>query len=202
MAAENWLDLIKDAGASSTFQPLPDGDYDLKVVEVTATETSNHKPMYKLKAEVQTGPHAGRFVWDNLVVSKESPKALGFFFRKMSALGLGQEFFQSQPTDATIVQNLQGKPFRGKIGSRLDNTNTQRNEIREYHAAVGGYAAPSAPAVPPPAAAPVQAAPVAAPPAPAPAVAPPPPAAPPAAASPWDASGAPAVAAPPPPPPF
>ena len=36
MSSINWADLVKDAGESSSgnYEPLPDGDYDLKVIEV------------------------------------------------------------------------------------------------------------------------------------------------------------------------
>jgi hypothetical protein len=39
MVALNWGDLVKDAGdsASGSYEPLPDGDYDLKVIEASST---------------------------------------------------------------------------------------------------------------------------------------------------------------------
>lgn len=200
MTSSSWADLIKDASASgASFEPLPDGIYDLKVVEASTATTAKGKTMYKVKAEVQTGPHARRLLWDNLVVSPESPNAMAFFFRKLKAIGLGHEFFATEPTDAAIVAALSGRQFRGKVGSRTYNEKTS-NEIQEYlpatqgglpaGAVAPGVPAPAAPAQAP--AAPPAAAPAA--PAPAPQAAPQPfpqaPAAPapaaPAPASPWD----------------
>jgi hypothetical protein len=197
MTSSSWADLIKDASASgASFDPLPDGVYDLKVVEASTATTAKGKTMYKVKAEVQTGPHARRLLWDNLVVSPESPNAMAFFFRKLKAIGLGHEFFSTEPTDAAIVAALSGRVFRGKVGSRTYNDKTS-NEIQEYLPATqgglpAGAVAPGAPA--PAAAAPVAAPPAAAPaPAPAPqgfpqapAAAPAPAPAAPAPASPWD----------------
>ena len=202
MASANWADLIKDAAANGggSFEPLPDGDYDLKITEASHTVTQTGKVMFKTTNTVQTGPHANRKVWDNLVVSPDSPGALGYFFRKMKALGLGTEFFASQPTEDQIAQNLLNKSFRGKLTTSEYNGKLSNN-IKEYHPATGGLGAPGfapapvpASAVPPvaqaPAPAPVYQAPVAAPPAP---------------ASPWETAPAAPVAggfAAPPAPPF
>jgi len=168
MSSTNWLELLKDAESSGTgnFAPIPDGVYELKVLDATAKATSNGKPMFELKAEVQVGPYAKRLVWDRLVVSKESSGAMGFFFRKMGALGLNTAFFQSEPDDATVAAALVGRQFRGELKTR-EYQGKQSNEITKYFPAVQGAPTGGAPAgypaVPAPAAAPVPQAPVAAP---------------------------------------
>lgn len=206
MTSSSWADLIKDAQSSGGggFEPLPDGVYDLKVIEASTATTAKGKTMYKIKAEVQTGPHARRLLWDNLVVSPESSGAMAFFFRKMTALGLGKEFFGTEPTDSAITQALTNRLFRGKVGTRTYNDKTS-NEITEYLAAASSV--PGVPGVPTAAPAVPAAAPVAAPAAPVAAPAPQgfPPAAPaapqaappaPAPASPWETTpGAPAAPA-------
>jgi len=168
MSTLNWNDLSKDAGdTANTYEPLPDGDYELVVAEATATVSQSGKTMFKIKAQVESGPHAKRLVWDNLVVSPENPTALGIFFRKMSALGLNQDYFSQGPSNAQIEQTIKGRRFRGQVGSRTWQ-GTKRNEIKNYYPhqagspAAAGTPAPSAAAAPPPA------------PAPAPAPAPPP----------------------------
>ena len=100
----NWGEVIEEANSGGgSFEPLPDGDYDFIVTEATATTTQTGKAMYKLENTVNGGPHNARKVWDNLVVSPENGKAMGFFFKKMKAIGLPVEFFQGQPTDDQIV---------------------------------------------------------------------------------------------------
>jgi hypothetical protein len=120
MSTLNWNDLIKDAGdaANTSYEPLPDGDYELVITEATASVAQSGKAMFKVKAQVQSGPHAKRLVWDNLVVSPENATALGIFFRKMSALGLSREFFTQNPSNAQIEQAMLNRPFRAQIGSR------------------------------------------------------------------------------------
>jgi hypothetical protein len=181
MSQLNWGELISQAvdAGSGDFEPLPDGDYDFKVIESSITVTKTGKPMFKITAEVQTGPYAKRRLWDNLVVSSDNPKAMGMFFMKLSALGLTREVLQANnPSNDQIAQALNGRPFRATIGSRPWQDKMQ-NEFKKYlplAAAVAPAAAPvaAAPApAPAPATAPVAAAPapVAAP-APAPAPAP------------------------------
>ena len=175
MSSLNWSDLVKEAGEVGNYEPLPDGDYDLKVTEATAKVSQSGKTMFSLKTEVQAGPHAKRLVWDNLVVSPDSSAALGMFFKKMSALGLNKAYFDQNPSNAQIEQALIGRSFRGQVGSRVWQ-GSKKNEIKMYY--VLPTDATAAPATAP---APVAAAPAPAP-APAPAVAPAPVAAAPAPA--------------------
>ena len=177
MSTLNWGDLVKEAGEVTTgYDPLPDGDYDLMVVEATAKVSQSGKTMFAIKAQVQNGAHAKRLVWDNLVVTPDNSAALGMFFRKMYALGLGREFFATNPSNAQIEQAIRGRSFRAQVTSRTWQ-GQKKNEIKQYYASAASAAA-AAPAV---AAAPAPA------PAPAPAAAP--------APAPAPAAAAPAVAA-------
>jgi len=216
MTSTNWLDLLNEAkqsGGGQDFGPVPAGEYQMKVLSAETRQTANGKTKYTIKAEIQNGPHASRFVWDDLIVSPESAGAMGFFFRKMKALGLGPEFFQSAPTDDQITTALTGRDFLGKV--IVENyANKDRNKIDGYKPlaspGAGGFipaapqaAAPAQSAPQPPQAAPAQAPganpwetaapqPQGAPPAPAA-----PQAAPPAPApgnSPWDTPSAPPAA--------
>lgn len=188
MSSLNWSELVKDAGDVSSYEPMPEGDYELKVVEAKATNTQTGKTMFKITTEVQGGPFAKRKVWDNLTVSPENPKALTMFFVKVSALGLGKEYFDTNPTNAQIEQALLHRTFRGKV---VQDTyqGTVGNKISTYHRTA------ASPTVDPTAT--IAAA------APAPAPAPAPAAAPaPAVATPFDGPSIdnPVVAAPPAPP--
>jgi hypothetical protein len=167
MSSLNWSDLIKEAGETQSYEPLPDGDYNFTVLEGTAKVTQSGKTMFSLKAQVDDGPHAKRLVWDNLVVSPDNPTALGIFFRKMTAMGLAKEFFDSNPSNAQIEQAMVGRKFRGQVGSRTYNGN-KRNEIKNYYTTANAAAtaaprtaaapAPVAPPAPPAAPAPPTAA--------------------------------------------
>jgi hypothetical protein len=168
MSTTNWADLVQAAGDSAgSYEPLPNGDYDFKVIEAVATTASTGKKMFKIKAEVQTGAFAKRLVWDNLVISPDNPKAMGAVLSKFNALGVSRDFLMTNPTDAQIEQSLREVYFRATLGQRV-YLGTVSNEITKYHSrAAAGAAVASAPA---PAMAPVPAAAPA--PAPAPAAAP------------------------------
>ena len=173
MSSLNWGELISEAAEASggSYDPLPDGEYEFKVIEASAVTTQTGKPMFKLTAEVQTGAHAKRRVWDNLVISAENKTALSIFFSKMKALGLTEDYFRQNPPGDQVASAMMNRTFRGQVGSRVWNGDT-RNEIKRYApVAASGLpvSAPVAASAPAPAPAP---APAAAAPAPAPAMAP------------------------------
>lgn len=154
MSTTNWAELIKKSGdlsSNTNYEPLPDGDYELKIVKVEAVVTSTGKPMFKVTNEVQGGPYANRKVWDNLVVTHDNPKAMDMFFMKVIAMGLTKPFFESNPTDAQIEQALTGRTFRANIGLRTYE-GKDSNEIKKYFPGQAAAVAPSTAgaAVPPP----------------------------------------------------
>lgn len=156
MSTINWADLVQkagDAGGSTNYEPLPDGDYELKVIQAEATMTKTGKVMFKVTNEVQGGPFAKRRVWDQLVVTTDNPKAMNMFFMKASAMGLGRTFWDANPSNSQVEQALNGRTFRATIGKRTYN-GTESNEIKRYFPNQGAVSTPSATtagaAVPPP----------------------------------------------------
>lgn len=205
MSTTNWLDLLSEAktnGGPQDFGPIPAGEYKLKVLSAETRTTQTQKTKYTIKAQVIEGAHATRLIWDDLIVSPESAGAMGFFFRKMKALGLDQTFFSTQPTDDQITGALEGREFLGKV--IIDSFGgKERNKIDGYKPLAQASAGfiPPAPQAAAPIAAPVPqqaaAAPVSAPwdqGAAAPAQAPAPAPAPAQGGSPWDNAPAPAPA--------
>lgn len=172
----SWDQLIEEAGdtLATNFDPLPADDYDLEVVEAShvKTKTVPSKDMFKIQAKVVGGAFNNRRIFDNIVLVTDSKQALGFFFRKMGAMGLSVDYFKSKPSNEAIASALKGRRFRAKIGQRTYQGEIQ-NEIKNYYPPRAGEAAVAAPAVPSAAAPPVpSAAPAPAPaPSPAPAVA-------------------------------
>lgn len=144
MASLNWSELVNKAGTSNnSMEPVPDGDYELKVIEAEHRRSQSGKNMYKITTEVQGGPHAGRRIWDNLVIDPGNDTSLNMFFMKMGVLGLNSQFFDSNPTDAQIEQALGGRSFRASVSTRTYN-GQEYNDIKKYHKS-------AAPATPSPA---------------------------------------------------
>lgn len=160
----NWSQLLADAGdAAKEFEPLPDGDYLLKVTKSDHATTSTQKDMFKLVTEVIGGPHDKSKVFTNLVVSPENPNAMGFFFRNLAAIGVPAKFFDNNPTHAAVAAALVGKTFIGTVGSREWN-NKISNEIKSFKkdpnaeggaGAPAGFSGPPAPPMSPAVSAPV-----------------------------------------------
>lgn len=166
MATVDWAALRANAEAPNN-DPVPPGVYTARVDNVDIKTTSTQKMMYAITFIVTSGPQANRKVWHNMVVSPESPKALGFMFRDFDTLGLDEAFFATNPDGPTVAQALMGKEC--VITVRLQKNDPSRNEIARLAKpneggaapAPGGVPAPSfgatAPAAPPAAAAPAPA---------------------------------------------
>lgn len=141
MATANFSDLLKaaeDAGFSNT----PPGTYDVVVTEAEAKTTSAGKDMIVVKFQIQGGPHGGRKVPNNFVISPENANALGFFFRHMRALGLDSAYFSQNPTPQQVAQSLVGKSCRIEVGTRTWN-GEEREDVKKIMPPVSGQATPA-----------------------------------------------------------
>lgn len=57
-----------------SYSPLPDGSYLCRLTEVETDVTRNGDEMWKLRFTVEDGPHAGRYIFDNMVFSLAAMK--------------------------------------------------------------------------------------------------------------------------------
>lgn len=186
--------LMQDAGEG--FQPVPTGPYNVQVVKSTAVTSSTGKPMIKVQLQIMGGPHDGRRLFDQFVISADNANALSFFFEHMAAFGLDRSFFAANPTMDVVAATLMNRQALVTVSIK-QYKGSDKNEVDSYRPIMGGQigAVGAAPAFGPgPGAAP---APVAPPPAaPIPVAAPVAPVAPPVAAPVAPAAVAPAPVAP------
>jgi hypothetical protein len=108
----NFGDLYKDATTLVT------GTFDGIVSESTLTESSNGKPMIKVKLQVEGGKHHGKTFFTQFVISVDSPTALRMFFGNMKAFGLGKEYFETNPASEQVAAAIHGKRCRFTVGTR------------------------------------------------------------------------------------
>lgn len=133
--------------AASGFDPVPIGQYECTVDKSEAVKTQNGKPMIKVQFKVQTGPHANRVIFNNFVVSPESPNAMGFFFRHMAALGLDANYFAQRPSMQNISDALLGRSV--VVGVKIRQyQGADQNEVTSIKPWTGGGV--GAPGVPQP----------------------------------------------------
>lgn len=164
MTTIDFGQLMKEAGEG--FKPIPNGQYNAEIAKAEAVTSSTGKPMLKTQARIIGGPHEGRIVFDNIVITAGNPNALSFFFRDMAALGLDAAYFAANPPFEQVAAALVGRQCIIDVGTK-QYQGSDRNEIKSYKAATGGQigvpaAAPVAgfgPGVAPPQATPAPVAP-------------------------------------------
>lgn len=129
MANASFADLLK-AAEDAGFSNCPPGTYDVKIVAGEAKATSAGKDMIVVKFELIGGPHGGRKVSNNFVISPENANALGFFFRHMRALGLDNAYFAKNPAPAQVAADLVGRTCRIEVGTRVWN-GEEREDVKK-----------------------------------------------------------------------
>ena len=151
----NFADLMQQS--KGQLEPVPDGDYNFKVVDAQATQASTGSPMIKTKLEITDGPHVKRRIYWNATLTVDNPMALAIFFRNMANLGLNDAYFQSQPTMDQVASAMMNRTGRMTLSQRTWQ-GVARNEVKAILpplAGVGGPVAPgtvTGPAIPSPSA--------------------------------------------------
>lgn len=146
MTSINFADLYDQAGQG--FEPIPDGTYDIEVTKAEAVTSSTGKPMIKVQHKIVGGPHDGRQLFDQFVLSVDNPNALSFFFQHMAAFGLDRPFFAANPPMEQVAATLVGRNAVATVGTR-EWQGQDRNEVQGYkpgnNPAAPAGAAPSVP---------------------------------------------------------
>ena len=138
----NWGQLMQNA--KGQLEPIPDGDYDVKVIDAQAMKASTGKLMFKVKFEITSGPHAPRKVFNNLVLSDDNPMALAIFFRNLEALGVNEAFLAQNPSPDQIASAMSNRTCRVTLGKRTWQ-GVEQNEVKRMLPPLGG--GPVAPGV-------------------------------------------------------
>jgi hypothetical protein len=152
MPTINWSSHIEAAG-DATDEVLPKADYDFEIVGAEHRTTQTGKDMFVVRCRIIDGPFKGRVLYNNFVISPDSQVAMGIFFRHMKALGLGLDFFKSQPSNEQVLDALEGVVFRGSVGTETYQ-GSERNAIKNFFPATrpaGGGSVPPPPPAPAPA---------------------------------------------------
>lgn len=114
----DWQTLAKaGAEANKGFEPLPaDTEFNFTITEAKVSFTKNtNKKQFETTAVVDSGQYKKRKVWNNFIISPESPNSLSIFFQNMAVFGMPIEFFGPGTQDEHIVANLLGARFSAKL---------------------------------------------------------------------------------------
>jgi hypothetical protein len=130
----NWGELM--AGGAAEFQPVPKGNYDVAVDTAEPKQSTTGKLMFAVKYKIESGPQAGRTVFNNITLTTDNPNALRYFFLNMKAMGLSQEFFATNPSPSAIAQALIGQRCRIEVDHR-PYQGSMRENVKSISAAGG-----------------------------------------------------------------
>lgn len=147
MARQSWREL-RDRVPEKKI--LPAGKYDAKVTKATATESAKGKMQYKLTFTIDGGPHNGEPLSNTITLSPENETTLRYFFRDLAALGITEEFLDSNPEPEQVAAAMVGVAvsLTVEIGEWLDEPRNEVKGIRSTgavrHLATAGIPAPAA----------------------------------------------------------
>lgn len=128
MTSFSWGDL-QQAADDAGFGVIPAGEYEAVVKTAEHKKTGTGKDKIAIRFSITSGPEAGKSVFNDFVISPDNGTALGFFFRHMKALGLGPDYFVSNPDLGKVASDLVGRNCVVVVGIRQWNEE-DRNEIK------------------------------------------------------------------------
>jgi hypothetical protein len=136
MPAANWKDLMNKAEeGAKEFAILDEGMYAFVVKDPAKVgQTSKENPKFTINPSVESGPRANARVFHDFIVS-DSPYAMkNFFFGDLAILGLGVEFFNTNPSEQQIAQALQGRRFVAEVYHEEGNNGKTYARLRNFAA--------------------------------------------------------------------
>lgn len=136
MGSTKWGQMYKESTATL------EGDFAVVIVDASAAKTSTGKDQIKCKMKVESGPYAGRVVFNNFVISPESPNAQRMFFQHLAVLGLDEAFFATVPEEndiAYIATALKNRRAIVTMGTEKYQ-GQDRERVKNWKPAEGGAA--------------------------------------------------------------
>jgi hypothetical protein len=112
----NWADLTRVAGDGG-FTVMPPGEYDCYVQSASGGKASTGKDRIRVTFKVENGPHAGKVIVNDFVITPDNANAVSIFFRHMAVLGLDAAYFAANPNAPieTVAAALQAKRTRCRL---------------------------------------------------------------------------------------
>lgn len=132
MPALTWANLVESADVTED-KVLDPGEYDLILKKVVYKTTKNGDPMFNCRYTVESGPHKGTTVWDNITILRDPAKKVGLQInmRKLYNLGADIKFLQAEPSNDDIIKKIEGSRIIATLEVSEWNGN-ERNEIKTF----------------------------------------------------------------------
>ena len=138
MPAKTWKELMNEAEeGAKEFAILDEGMYNFVIKDAAKVgQTSKELPKFTINPSVESGERTNARVWHDFSVS-QSPYAMKtYFFGELANLGLGAQFFETNPTEQQIAQALQGRRFVAEVFHEEGTDGKKRAKIRNLQPAV------------------------------------------------------------------
>lgn len=132
MPGLSWGKLVDEADVAEE-KVLDPGEYDLILKSVKYKTTKNGDPMFNCRYAVESGPHKGTTVWDNITILRDPAKKVGLQInmRKLYNLGADIKFLQTEPDNDEIIKRIEGSRIIATLEISEWNGN-ERNEIKTF----------------------------------------------------------------------
>lgn len=158
MGEVNWAQLAKDAGDTS---PVPIGKYDAICVKSELKKaTGSGNEYWATQWKIQSGPSAGRMLFNNFVLVEDNPNALRAFFINLRNLGITTEHLTQLGSDKNAltpmfvtrqaILTVGHRPYNGQMRENVERVDPHPNGPIGSLSNVGGTPAANgmAPAIP------------------------------------------------------
>lgn len=131
MPAKSWKDLMNEAEeGAKEFALLDPGMYSFVIKDPAKVgQTSKENPKFSINPSVESGERANARVWHDFSVSDSAYAMKTYFFGELANLGLGAEFFDTNPTEQQIAQALQGRRFVAEVFHEDGNDGKKRAKL-------------------------------------------------------------------------
>ena len=132
MPGLSWGKLVDEADVAEE-KVLDPGEYDLILKSVKYKTTKNGDPMFNCRYSVESGPHKGTTVWDNITILRDPAKKVGLQInmRKLYTLGADIKFLQTEPDNDEIIKRIEGSRVIATLEISEWGGN-ERNEIKTF----------------------------------------------------------------------
>ena len=143
----NFASAFQAAETTVSYQPIPEGDYNLRVSDAEMKATRSGGSMLKLSIEVLGPSCAGRKFFQNFNIRCSSAQAENIGIQQLKMLWQASGG-NGTPTD---TDQFIGRTFRAKVGieESKDDRYGPQNRIRRYYPQTANTPTMSAPAVDP-----------------------------------------------------
>lgn len=133
MADFNYQALVqqaKDSGAATSYDPLPEGEYNFVVEKAEATNSKKGDPQLVLTLKVtDEGEHKNRKLWHRMTFIPGNGVGLAINFRQIDTLG-GTPILEQGGSLAQVAGFLTGKTGLARVIQKEWNDKLQ-NEVKD-----------------------------------------------------------------------